>query len=457
MSQKKFRHVLCVYPYRHDLNNMDFFPPLGLEYIAAVIEPYALAMDIVDMRKEAGSTKDFLCQETDLVCFSVNWDSNAEFVREEILSVGSDILVIVGGRHATEDPELWLSQCPNVSVVIRGDGEEIMEDLCQGLQFEEITGLSFRRNDRIFHNPNRELGPFKEDLHPNRSRRRYNYPVSFGGLNTGLMIDTISSSRGCPFHCTFCSFSHNPWGGKRSWSARSPESVVAEISRIDASIIGFTDDLFTFKMDRVERICDMILAQGIHKKFIINARLEIARYPHVLRKMEQAGFVLLLVGIESACDKTLSSMGKGFDTAQIREYFKVLRNSSMFLHGYFILGNIGESVDEMLQISTFAHELGLDTVGLSTLRVTPHSGLEDLVAQSSGYHIAKDGKIYSDHCPRKMIRQLRRRIIREFYSIRQLLRLIRKGIINGDIRLLPRLFLQVPKIIWGLAKHARKH
>ena len=136
---------------------------------------------------------------------------------------------------------------------------------------------------------------------------------------------------------------------------------------------------------------------------------------------------------------------------------KVLRNSSMFLHGYFILGNIGESLDEMLQISTFAHELGLDTVGLSTLRVTPHSGLEDLVAQSSGYHIAKDGKIYSDHCSRKMIRQLRRRIIKKFYSIRQILRLIRKGITNGTIRLLPRLLLQLPKIIWGLVKHARKH
>ena len=170
-----FRHVLCVYPYRHDLKNMDFFPPLGLEYIAAVIEPHARAMDIVDMRKEAGRTKGFLRQETDLVCFSVNWDSDAEFVREEILSVGSEILVIVGGRHATQNPELWLSQCPNLSVVVRGDGEEMMEDICKGLPFEEIMGLSFQRSGRIFHNQTRELCPIKEDLHPNRCRRRYNY------------------------------------------------------------------------------------------------------------------------------------------------------------------------------------------------------------------------------------------------------------------------------------------
>ena len=92
-----FQHVLCVYPYRCDLKNMGFFPPLGLEYIAAVIEPHTQALDVVDMRKETGRTKDFLRPETDLVCFSVNWDSDAEFVREEIVSVGSDILVVVGG------------------------------------------------------------------------------------------------------------------------------------------------------------------------------------------------------------------------------------------------------------------------------------------------------------------------------------------------------------------------
>ena len=98
-------------------------------------------------------------------------------------------------------------------------------------------------------------------------------------------------------------------------------------------------------MDRVERICDLILDRGIRKKYIINARLEIARRPDVIRKMELAGFAMLLLGIESAHDKTLRSMRKGFNTAKIREYFAVLRNRPMILNGYFILGNIGESVE----------------------------------------------------------------------------------------------------------------
>ena len=454
---RKFRHVLCAYPYRRDLGKMSFFPPLGLEYIAAVIEPYAQALDVVDMRQEAGRTRDFLLPETDLICFSVNWNRDTEFLREEIRSVGSDISVVLGGRYATEDPELWLSEFPNVTMVIRGDGEEAMEDICRGLPLEAITGLSFRRDGRIIHNANRTPGPVRDNLYPNRHRRRYSYEINFEGVATGLTIDTLSSSRGCPYNCTFCSFSRNPWGEKRPWSARSPESVVEELAQIEAPIVGFTDDLFTLKMDRVERICDLILARNIRKKFLINARLEIAKHTEVLRKMEQAGFVLLMLGIESTCDRTLRSMGKGFDTQQIREYCSVLRNSSMVLHGYFILGNIGESIEEMLQISTFAHELGLDTIAISMLRVSPHSGLEELVASNPDYQIAHNGKVYSDQCSCKELRQLRRRINKEFYCPRQVLQLLRKGIANGALRLLPGVLLRLPKIVKTLVRRRGKH
>ena len=454
---KQFRHVLCVYPYRHDLGKMSFFPPLGLEYIAAVAEPHARVLDTVDMRQETGRTKDFLRPDTDLVCFSVNWDRDPEFLREEIRSVGSETMVILGGRHVTEDPDRWLSELPNVDMVVRGDGEEAMEEICSGLPLERITGLSFRRNGRIVHNPNRTPGPVKDNLYPNRRRRRYSYEIDFEGLATGLTIDTLSSSRGCPYNCTFCSFSRNPWGEKRPWSARSPESVVEELAQIKAPIVGFTDDLFTLKMDRVERICDLILARKIRKKFLINARLEIAKHPKVLRKMERAGFVLLMLGIESTCDRTLRSMGKGFDTQRIREYCNVLRHSSMVLHGYFILGNIGESVEEMLQISTFAHEIGLDTIAISTLRASPHSGLEELVANNPGYKIAHDGKVYSDQCSGKELRQLRRRIHKEFYSPRQVLQLLHKGIDNGALRLLPGVLLRSPKIVRTLLRRRGKH
>jgi len=317
MKKPFFKHVLCVYPYRRELNHVGFFPPLGLECIAAVIKPYGQKLEIVDLRKETSCTRDFLRPETDLVCFSINWDREAEFLDKEIRSVRPGIFTVLGGRYVTENPEKWLSDYPNVSAVVRGDGEEAMSEIGQGVPLEEIAGLSFRRNDRIIHNPNRKLSPIRDDNYPDRTLRRYCYDVEFENTHTGILIDSVSGSRGCPFNCTFCAFSRNPWGERRKWSARSPESIVDELAGIKAKIVIFTDDLFTYDMDRVDRICDLILARGIRKKYIVNARLEIAKRPDSLRKMEKAGFVLLMLGVESTQDKTLRSMHKGFNTAEI--------------------------------------------------------------------------------------------------------------------------------------------
>lgn len=451
-----FKHILCSYPYRRELNDVGFFPPLGLEFIAATVRSHALAVDIVDMRKEKGRTIDFIRPDTEMLCFSINWERDLDFVAEEIKSVPEKILTIIGGRHATENPLKWLEQFPNVNIIVRGDGEEAMEEICRGVPLENIPGISFRRQNEIIHNPSRVQGALRDEIFPERRFRKYTYDVILGGSGTGLKVDMIASSRGCPFNCNFCSFSRNPWGGKRNWTARSPESVVTEIEQTDATLIGFTDDLFTFDMDRVEKICDLLIAKKIKKKYFINARLEIAKRPDVMKKMEDAGFVLLMLGIESAHDKTLKSMHKGFDTAQIEKYLKILSKTNMLLHGYFIVGNIGESKKDMEEILPFARRIGLDTIALSVLRAGPYSGLEELISASPGYHIDPDGKIFSDACSVEDLRDMRRWIYRNFFRLSQMLHIALKGIRLGALVMLPDLLPRIPGIALNVIRHRRK-
>ena len=456
-SPRRFRHVLCVYPYRQELGRVGFFPPIGLEYIAAVLKPHAEQIEIIDLRKDPKHTRDYLRADTDLVCFSVNWDRERAFLCEEIHSVPDGPFVLAGGRHATEDPDAWFQLCPRIDAIVRGDGEEVVEELCRGHALDQIDGLSFRRNGTVHHGPNRKLGPVNNDLYPDRSLRRYRYQVEVEGVETGVAVDMLSGSRGCPFNCTFCSFSRNPWGEKRQWTARSAESLVKELEEVDARIVGFSDDLFTFDMDRVEQFCDLVLARGIRKHYLVNARLEIAKRPDLLRKMERAGFLFLMLGIESAHDKTLRAMRKGFDTAKIKEYFAVLRRSSIFMHGYFILGNLGENLAEIEQIVPFAHELGVDTLALSTLRVSPHSGLDELVAQTPGYHVARNGKIFCDEYSVRDLRLLRRRLYRRFYRPKQLLRLLGKCYRSKLYRLLPATLFSLPRMTFlGTARTLRR-
>jgi len=218
--------------------------------------------------------------------------------------------------------------------------------------------------------------------------------------------------------------------------------VVDELAEIDAYVVAFTDDNFTHDMDRVERICNLIIERGIRKRYLVNARIEIAKRPDVIRKMEQAGFSMLLLGIESTQDRTLKSMKKGFNTAKIREYFRVLRRGRMILHGYFIVGNIGETDREMRYIARFAHELGVDSLGLCILRDSPYSGMAELVAASPGYHIDAARRVYSDMYSSGHLRQLRRRINREFYTLGHVLHVLKKALWNKVLT--PRMLVTLP-------------
>jgi hypothetical protein len=235
-------------------------------------------------------------------------------------------------------------------------------------------------------------------------------------VSTGIKIDQVAGSRGCPFNCKFCSFSINPWGVKRRWSARSPESIVREIEQIDADLIICVDDVFTHQPERVVAICDLLIAKRIRKHYIINARLEIADRPEVIRKMEQAGFLAMLIGVESTQDATLKSMGKGFTIDQVRRRFEVLRKSKMIVNAYFIVGNIGETEEQMLSTASFARSLGVDMIHVSRLRSEPYSGLKELVEQTPGYHIDAEGFVYSDDYSAQHIAELRKRIDRQFHS-----------------------------------------
>ena len=109
------------------------------------------------------------------------------------------------------------------------------------------------------------LTPVSDSLYPNRKRRRYKYRISYKKLNLGYSFDSIVSSQGCPFNCKFCSFKMNPLGQKRDWSARTPESTLQELKEIDAKVVAFIDDNFFVDIERVEKICDLIIEAKLIK------------------------------------------------------------------------------------------------------------------------------------------------------------------------------------------------
>lgn len=450
----KYKNALCIHPQRKEISDIGIVPPLGLEHIASAMKDFVERITIIDMRFEKDALE-FIDKTTDLICISINWWHEEKEVKELINSLPKNTTTIIGGRYATENVDVFLNDCPNIDIIVRGDGEEIIRDILQDKPLSEISGISYRKNGSVIHNAPRSLSKVMDNIYPDRSLRRYKYTVRLQDLDLGVEWDTISSSRGCPFSCKYCDFSSNPLGEKRNWSARSPESVIEELKTIKARYVGFTDDNMTNDLKRMERICDLLIEEKIDKTYFINTRLNLAARPDLVEKIYRAGFRVLLVGLESTQDRMLKAMQKGFTTKQAMEWAKALNKYNFFIHGYFIIGNLGEKEDEMMQIPSYAHKLGVDTLGLSQLRIRRYSPLLHVIKDMPNYHIGSDGKVYSDEYSIERLKQIRRRVTREFYSIPHILRIIKKTII---LRVLtPSLFYKgIKGVVFAIKKTIQK-
>ena len=452
----QFRNVVGIYPYFHEVPVYEFFPPLGLEYVVAAIEDLVEDACVVDLRYEKEFEK-VVADGADLFCVSVNWPYEYDSVCEVIRSLPAETTTVVGGKFATENVEDLFERCPNVDVVVRGDGEETFREFVEAGSPEGVDGLSYRDDGRVVHNDNRRLAPVSDALYPNRKRRRYRYRVSYQKVGLGYSFDSMVSSQGCPFNCKFCSFKMNPLGQKRDWSARSPASVLAELEEIDAKVVAFVDDNFFADVKRVDEICDLIIEAKLNKIFLANARINVAKHPELLQKMYRAGFRLLMIGLESAQDKSLKQLEKGFKTADVRKAFAVLREANMLTNGYFIVGLMGETEEEMLEIVPYAREIGIDLISPNRLRYEKYSGLARMVDESDDYYVGEGNRVFSERYGPADINRIVKRISSEFFDAGQMWAVARKGLRIGfpGWRFYPRLLLGLPAII-SRAKKRRK-
>ena len=313
---------------------MGVFPPTGLEYIAASMEGLVGKMTLLDLRQEpayrdAADLNEFMKKEgVDLLCISIPWASGFGKVMSFVRTLSPAITTVAGGHKATEEVEEIFRTCPNVSMIVRGEGEEIVRQIVAGAPLEEIGGLSYRKNGSVLHNQNAALPDVAGLRFPDRSLRRHKYRwVQHGIRLTNFTFDAVQTARGCPYRCKFCTFSLNPLGQKREYTERPLESVIEELKTVSADIVMFSDDNFFTNPRRSEELCDLIVKNGIKKSFVIQARIEASRYPRMLRKAADAGIKVILLGIESPNDRILKQINKGFDRQDVIDAMKVLTRS----------------------------------------------------------------------------------------------------------------------------------
>jgi hopanoid biosynthesis associated radical SAM protein HpnJ len=293
---------------------------------------------------------------------------------EALKSQNPDLQIGLVGAHAAVLPEQTLAVSEAVDWVGRKEFDFTCQDAARGLPLGEIAGLSYRRDGRVIHNPERAMITRFDDLPSVMDV--YQRDLDISKYYIGYLQHPYVShytGRGCPAQCTFCLWPQTVGG--HQYRARSPEGVAREMAHARKLFPAvkeffFDDDTFTAYAPRARAIAEQLGKLGI--TWSCNARANVSY--ETLKTMRDNGLRLLLVGYESGNQQILDNIKKGIRLEQAREFTRNCRKLGITIHGTFILGLPGETHETIRQTIEFAKEM--DPFSLQVSLAAPYPGTE---------------------------------------------------------------------------------
>lgn len=348
--------------------------PLGLAYIAAVLEGKGIEVRILDCIAEGqldgqpyqesfirygfgdmtiyAAIEMYNPQLVGVSCLFSNKSWDAHNVCRIAKEVNSEIVTVMGGAHPTALPGETIKD-RNVDCVIQGEGEESLLALCNGDSQVCIHSKPIENLDSL-PLPARHL----------LNMPKYLYSQSpHSGLRRVPMAN-ISTSRGCPANCEFCAI-RCLFGDK--YRARSSANVLKEIQHL-MEVYGirelhFEDDNLTANKKRAMAIFQGIIDQKWDLTLNSPSGLAVfAMDEELIIKMREAGYYSISLAIESGSPEVLGLMQKKVDLDKARRLIGFARSLGMKTKAFFILGYPGETKETMRRTVDYAGNLGADWV-----------------------------------------------------------------------------------------------
>jgi radical SAM superfamily enzyme YgiQ (UPF0313 family) len=412
-------------------------PPLGIAYIAAVLQKYKFDVNIIDMNAENISNEGLLgmlmVQKPDVVGITCTTPTiNAvNTLAKDIKWFNPNISIVVGGPHPTSLPtEVMVN--PNIDYAVIGEGEKTMLELCMVMRnganwvdLDMIDGLVWRYKGTIRTNNPRGLIkdinvlPFPAiDLLPlSKYKSSYSKYERFANILT---------SRGCPGACIYCNkriFGNNV-------RMRSAQSIFDEIKMLHDKYgykeFHIVDDLFTQDRDRVIDFCNLVINSKLDIVWKLGNGIRVGTVTfELLRRMKEAGLYSVSFGIESGNQGILNKMKKGQTIQMCKDAVCFARELNLFVVGFFMLGNIGETEATMRDTINLAKSLPLDVAQFSILVPFPGTEVRAIIEREGkilendyGKYDNIDGKMVFEHgeLTKELVERMHKQAYKEFYS-----------------------------------------
>lgn len=354
------------------------FTPLGLGYLASVLEKngyeikiidcQALNIDYSNFRRKISKNKIDILGITSTTLTYKSALKIAAITKE----IWPKCIVLLGGPHVTFWDNEALQECREIDIIVRKEGEitflELVKKIEASKDYSDVLGTTLRINEKIIKNPDR---PYIENLDDLPFPAHHLWPLE-RLTKHGIIIFPIIASRGCVYWCDFCT-TVRMFG--RRYRMRSPKNVVDEleylIKRFGANRFTFYDDAFTVDQNRTVEICREIKNRKLKIEWDCETRVDMVT-KKLLLEMKSAGCVSVWFGVESGSQKVLDAMRKGISPIQTVNAFKWAKDAGLIAVAGVILGFPGETKETIEETTRFVEKLNPNDVGYYI--ATPYPG-----------------------------------------------------------------------------------
>lgn len=365
--------------------------PLGIAYIASYLEKNGYSqIEVVDYNVEPKRQ----LPKAEIIGITATTPLIKSAWEIAKVAKKNGAITIIGGPHVSALPEESI-RLPQVDFVCVGEGEQTMLDLVNAIKskkgdFSGIPGLVYKKGKRIIVNKPRT---FLKDLDslPFPAYHLFKLPLY---TSTQPLISTrkpsvgILTSRGCPYGCNFCY--KGTFG--RIWRPRSVENVLKEweflVRELKIKEIALMDDGFNIDIDRALAICREIKKRGLVIPWRAHNGIRADHAPKkLLKAMKEAGCYLIAFGVESGCQDVLNKIGKNIELPQIVQTFKFCRSLGILSMAFFMVGNPGETKEEIEKTIDFSVTLDSDIAQFSIATPFPGTGIFQLIKNKGKINI----------------------------------------------------------------------
>lgn len=333
-----------------------YYFPVGIPYVSASLKAAGIDLATLNLNSHEGTVEEVMrraIKETGadvIMTGGLSFQYNAlRAILKTVKETNPNLITVAGGGIITSAPTPGMKVLEYADYGIIGEGEITTVELCRALESGKdpasVAGIIYKRNDAYHYTaPRPEIADLDSLPFPDYDGFDYGdiakVSSSYLGANENHAI-TMTTSRSCPFQCTFCFHTSGSHYRRRSFDNFFKELDLL-VKKFSIKYIYITDELFAINFNRVKEFCARIKPYNIGwwAQFRVCDITE-----EMVRLLKDANCTVMGFGLESADNNILKSMNKHITIEQTEKALKLAYDYGLSIQGNFIFGDPEETIE----------------------------------------------------------------------------------------------------------------